>query len=167
MIQKVIFRQPAVEDIAEAAAWYDAHASGLGEQLIDEILRATRRAQDDPELFRIVHRDGEVRRVFTNRFPYESSSRSSAKRFTFTRSFTPRATIGGGQSDCKRLSSLNNQLSTVSRPNEVTALLAPSCLEGRAPSRPLFTSVVAAVSAANSVAVVYDRRNPCRLGRCR
>jgi len=29
MIQKVIFRQPAVEDIAEAAAWYDAHASGL------------------------------------------------------------------------------------------------------------------------------------------
>jgi hypothetical protein len=57
MIQKVIFRQPAVEDIAEAAAWYNARASGLGEQLIDEILRATRRAQDDPELFRIVHGD--------------------------------------------------------------------------------------------------------------
>jgi toxin ParE1/3/4 len=70
MIQKVIFRQPAVEDIAEAAAWYDVHASGLGEQLIDEILRATRRAQNDPELFRIVHPDGDVRRVLTNRFPY-------------------------------------------------------------------------------------------------
>jgi toxin ParE1/3/4 len=70
MIQTVIFRQPAVEDVVEAAAWYEAHAPGLGEQLIDEILSATRRAQDDPELFRIIHRDGEVRRVLTNRFPY-------------------------------------------------------------------------------------------------
>ena len=70
MIQKAIFRQLAVEDVAEAAAWYEAHAPGLGEQLIEEILLATRRAQNNPELFRIVHRDGEVRRVFTNRFPY-------------------------------------------------------------------------------------------------
>jgi plasmid stabilization system protein ParE len=59
-----------VEDVVEAAAWYEAHAPGLGEQLIDEILSATRRAHDDPELFRIVHREGEVRRVLTNRFPY-------------------------------------------------------------------------------------------------
>jgi hypothetical protein len=36
------------------------------EQPIDEILRATRRAQDDPELFHIVHRDGDVRRILTN-----------------------------------------------------------------------------------------------------
>jgi toxin ParE1/3/4 len=70
MIQNVIFRQPAVEDVVEGVAWYEAHARGLGGQLIDEILRATRRAQDDPELFRIVHRDGNVRRVLTNRFPY-------------------------------------------------------------------------------------------------
>jgi toxin ParE1/3/4 len=70
MTQKVIFRQLAVEDVAEAAAWYEAHAPGLGQQLIEEILLATRRAQDNPELFRIVHRDGEIRRVLTNRFPY-------------------------------------------------------------------------------------------------
>ena len=70
MIQKVIFRQPAVEDVVEAAAWYEEHGPGLGEKLIDEILKATQRAQDAPELFRIVHRDGEVRRVLTNRFPY-------------------------------------------------------------------------------------------------
>jgi toxin ParE1/3/4 len=70
MIQKVIFRERAVEDVVEAAAWYEAHSPGLSEELIDEILKATRRAQDDPELFRIVHRDGEVRRVLTNRFPY-------------------------------------------------------------------------------------------------
>jgi toxin ParE1/3/4 len=70
MIQKVIFRQPAVEDVAEAAAWYEAHAPGLGEQLIDAILSATERAQNNPELFRIVHRDENVRRILTNRFPF-------------------------------------------------------------------------------------------------
>jgi len=39
MIQKLIFRQPAVEDVVEAAAWYEAHGPGLGEKLIDEILK--------------------------------------------------------------------------------------------------------------------------------
>ena len=66
----VIFRPQAVEDVVEAAAWYEAHAPGLGEQLIDEILSATHRAQENPELFRIVRREGNVRRVLTKRFPY-------------------------------------------------------------------------------------------------
>ena len=70
MIQTVIFRPRAVEDVVEGAAWYEAHAKGLGEQLIDEILKATYRVQENPELFRIVRRDGNVRRVLTNRFPY-------------------------------------------------------------------------------------------------
>jgi toxin ParE1/3/4 len=70
MIEKAIFRPAAVEDVVEAAVWYEAHAPGLGERLIDEILRATQRAQDNPELFRIVHSKGNVRRVLTNRFPY-------------------------------------------------------------------------------------------------
>jgi len=48
----VIFRPHAVEDVIEAAAWYEAHAPGLGEQLIDEILTATHCAQENPELFR-------------------------------------------------------------------------------------------------------------------
>jgi plasmid stabilization system protein ParE len=66
----VIFRPRAVEDVIEAAVWYEAHAAVLGEQLIDEILVATHRAAKNPELFRIVHSDGSVRRVLTNRFPY-------------------------------------------------------------------------------------------------
>ena len=65
-----IFRPQAVEDVIEAAAWYEAHAPGLGEQLIDEILTATDRAQENPELFRVVRREGNVRRVLTKRFPY-------------------------------------------------------------------------------------------------
>jgi len=70
MIQRVIFRPQAVEDVVEVAVWYETRAPGLGEQLIDEILRATRRAQDNSELSRIVRRDGNVRRMLTNRFPY-------------------------------------------------------------------------------------------------
>jgi toxin ParE1/3/4 len=70
MIRKVIFRPAALEDVVEAVAWYEVHTPSLGEQLIDEILSATQRAQSNPELFRIIHRDGNVRRVLTNRFPY-------------------------------------------------------------------------------------------------
>jgi hypothetical protein len=45
-------------------------AAGLGEELVDEGLRAAKRAQANPELFRIVRSDGQVRRVLTERFPY-------------------------------------------------------------------------------------------------
>jgi plasmid stabilization system protein ParE len=67
---RVIFRRQAVEDIVEAAAWYEARAPGLGDQLIDEILNATGRAEKNPELFRVVYREGNIRRVLTGRFPY-------------------------------------------------------------------------------------------------
>jgi plasmid stabilization system protein ParE len=70
MIRQIIFRPAAVDDVVEAAAWYEAHSSGLGEELIDEILRATNRAGANPELFGIVRSDGQVRRVLTERFPY-------------------------------------------------------------------------------------------------
>jgi plasmid stabilization system protein ParE len=52
----VIFRPAAVEDLVAAAAWYETQAPGLGEDLIDEVLAAVRRAQKNPELFRVVHR---------------------------------------------------------------------------------------------------------------
>lgn len=70
MIRNVIFRPAAVEDVMLAADWYESHAPGLGEDLIDEILAAIHRAQQNPELFRVVHRDGDVRRILANRFPY-------------------------------------------------------------------------------------------------
>ena len=43
---------------------------GLGEELIDKMLRAIHRAAANPELLRIVRRNGEIRRVLTERFPY-------------------------------------------------------------------------------------------------
>ena len=54
----------------EAARWYERQAEGLGERLIDETLRAIDRAAAKPELFRVLRRDGEIRRVLTERFPY-------------------------------------------------------------------------------------------------
>jgi toxin ParE1/3/4 len=66
----VIFRPLAVEDTVEAIEWYEARAPGLGGELIDEILAATDRTRQNPELFRIVHHQGKIRRVLTNRFPY-------------------------------------------------------------------------------------------------
>lgn len=59
-----------MEDIGSAATWYEAQAPGLGGYLTDEIIQAIRRAQESPELFRILRpRDG-MRRVLTERFPY-------------------------------------------------------------------------------------------------
>lgn len=70
MIRNVIFRPAVVEDLVSAANWYQSHSSGLGEDLIDEILAAIGRAQQNPELFRVVHHEGNIRRVLANRFPY-------------------------------------------------------------------------------------------------
>jgi toxin ParE1/3/4 len=70
MIRRVIVRPLAVEDIASAAMWYEAQCPGLGVDLTDEVINAIRRAQEAPELFRILRpRDG-MRRVLTERFPY-------------------------------------------------------------------------------------------------
>ena len=92
----VIFRPLAVEDIAEAATWYEARSPGLGDELIDEILAATRRAQQNPELFRVVHREGNVRRVLQVAFLIESFSLLLTTYFTFTQFFTAQDTIAAG-----------------------------------------------------------------------
>jgi len=76
----VIFRPQAVEDVVEAVSWYEAQVPGLGEQPIDEILRAIHRAQENPELSRIVHRDGNVRRVRRRNALHPRGSSRSAPR---------------------------------------------------------------------------------------
>ena len=54
MIQRVIVGPLAVEDIADAATWYEEQRPGLGDELVDEIITAIRRAQESPGRFRIV-----------------------------------------------------------------------------------------------------------------
>ncbi len=70
MIRRAIVRPSAVEDVVDAAAWYEAQSPGLGEELIDEVLRAVHRAGAQPELFSVIPRNGAVRRILTERFPY-------------------------------------------------------------------------------------------------
>jgi toxin ParE1/3/4 len=70
MIRNVVVRQPALDDITEAVAWYETQSSGLGEELLEQIIGALERVKAKPELFRIIRREGEVRRVLTDRFPY-------------------------------------------------------------------------------------------------
>jgi hypothetical protein len=70
MIRRVIVRPLAVEDIAEAATWYESRCVGLGQELTDEVIKALGRAQQAPHLFPVLRvRDG-MRRVLTERFPY-------------------------------------------------------------------------------------------------
>lgn len=70
MIRRVIVRPLALEDIAETATWYEDQGPGLGEELTDEIIKAVRRAQESPNLFRILRPSDGMRRVLTERFPY-------------------------------------------------------------------------------------------------
>ena len=96
MIRSVIVRQPALDDITEAVAWYEAQSSGLGEKLLEQIVHALERAQNNPELFRI------VRRILTDRFPYRIFSRPWTTQFMCMRSFTARGTIVTGEGVFKR-----------------------------------------------------------------
>ena len=70
MIQRVIVRPLAVEDIADAVTWYEEQRTGLGDELVDEIISAIRRAQESPGRFRIVRPSDGMRRALTERFPY-------------------------------------------------------------------------------------------------
>ena len=69
MIQRVIVRPLAVEDIADAATWYEDQRPGLGDELVDEVINAIRRAQESPTRFRIVRPSDGLRRALTGRFP--------------------------------------------------------------------------------------------------
>lgn len=49
MTRQIIFRPNAVEDIVEAATWYEERSPGLAAELIDEILLAADRAARNPD----------------------------------------------------------------------------------------------------------------------
>ena len=70
MIQRVIVRPLAVEDVASAVMWYEEQCPGLGAEVLDEVIRAIRRAQEAPEQFRIPRPSDGMRRVLIERFPY-------------------------------------------------------------------------------------------------
>ena len=53
----------------EAQAWYESRRTCLGDELLDEIRRAVRLLESDPERRPLYYRD--FRRLLTRRFPYK------------------------------------------------------------------------------------------------
>jgi plasmid stabilization system protein ParE len=61
-------RRVARRDLQSAMNWYREHASGLGDDLFEEVRKAMLKIIERPRLFREVHKD--IRRAQTDRFPY-------------------------------------------------------------------------------------------------
>ena len=96
----VIFRPLAVEDVVEAAAWYEGRAPGLGGELIDERLAATDRGRQNPDYFASFTITARFVASSQIAFLIASFSQSSVTRFTFMRFFMARDTIAAGLSAC-------------------------------------------------------------------
>lgn len=67
---RVIVRDEAADDIADAAVWYHDQQPGLGDEFLNEIQVAISSAAENPFIHRCLRRKPEVRRVLTQRFPF-------------------------------------------------------------------------------------------------
>lgn len=61
-------RPEAVQDLQDAAAWYEEQSGGLGQEFLDEVGRSLQRVTEQPELYPPMHRN--TRRVLIHRFPF-------------------------------------------------------------------------------------------------
>lgn len=58
----------AVEDLEEAAAWYEEQRTGLGIEFVLEVDAIIQRIEEIPEAFPVIYKD--FRRALPHRFPY-------------------------------------------------------------------------------------------------
>jgi len=68
MIERVIVRRLAKQDIREARAWYRKISPLLGDDFMAALSRAVAVIREHPLAFQIVHRT--FRRILLHRFPY-------------------------------------------------------------------------------------------------
>ncbi len=73
MTNRVVFIPSAKQDLREARDWHDKDGLGLGDAVLDEVLRATNRIFSNPEQFAKVY--GDVRQLALKRFLYVISFR--------------------------------------------------------------------------------------------
>ncbi len=64
----VRIRPEAEQDLAEAAAWYEAQRPGLGHEFLDEVAAMLSGIAENPQRFPDVHRN--TRRAVIQRFPF-------------------------------------------------------------------------------------------------
>jgi len=67
-MKRIIFLEPAQEEMADAAEYYEFQASGLGNDFLEEIEFVIERIRRNPNSGRILR--GRVRRRITRRFPF-------------------------------------------------------------------------------------------------
>ncbi len=65
---KLVLRPEAEKDLAEAHAWYEKRASGLGAEFLAAVERVLEAIQDNPLRYPVIHQS--IRRALTRRFPY-------------------------------------------------------------------------------------------------
>ncbi len=69
MSWRVVVRPEVEEDIAEAAAWYNAKQDGLGTQFREEIIQVFETLADNPLLHCRRHPHKDIRWRYPERFP--------------------------------------------------------------------------------------------------
>lgn len=74
---KARFIAPAQQELDKAVAHYNAQAPSLGDDLFDEVVSASQRLCDFPELWPKVRKD--IRRCRLKRFPYSLLYRANAE----------------------------------------------------------------------------------------
>jgi plasmid stabilization system protein ParE len=70
MSWRVEFRQEVEQDVAEAAAWYEARQSGLGAEFVEEIVQVWNSLAENPLLNCRRHSVKNIRWRYPERFPY-------------------------------------------------------------------------------------------------
>lgn len=65
---KIRFLPPARRELKEAVSYYNAHRTGLGEELRDEVWNTIQRIKTFPDTWHPL--SASMRRCQTNRFPY-------------------------------------------------------------------------------------------------
>jgi toxin ParE1/3/4 len=67
---KVEFRPEVEQDVAEAAAWYQARQPGLGGEFVEEVIRVWHALAENPLLNSRRHPTKNIRWRYPERFPY-------------------------------------------------------------------------------------------------
>jgi plasmid stabilization system protein ParE len=65
---EVRLRREAEEDLEDAATWYESQRSGLGQQFLDEVLKALGTIAEMPLVYSVIYRN--TRRAWIRRFPF-------------------------------------------------------------------------------------------------
>ena len=68
-MKQIVVHSEAIAELDEAMAYYERHVEGLGLDLLSEIMKASFKIQQNPQLYP-VYKNTEFRICLVERFPY-------------------------------------------------------------------------------------------------